>query len=111
MSLDPFLLDLLACPIDKQPLLYLAGDGLLYNPRLRRGYQVLDGIPVLLADQGKTVTDERHADLLRRAAAAETPGDVVATMGVPLPDLLRDHVGGPREGRGGPARAQDAASA
>lgn len=92
MSLDPLLLDLLACPIDKQPLLYLAGDGLLYNPRLHRSYHVRDGIPVLLADQGETVTEEQHGDLLRRAAAAKAPGDAVATMRVPLPDLLRDHV-------------------
>ena len=39
MSLDPLLLDLLACPIDKQPLLYLAEYDVLYNPRLRRSYQ------------------------------------------------------------------------
>ena len=36
MSLDPLLLNLLACPIDKQALLYLAEDDVLYNPRLRR---------------------------------------------------------------------------
>ena len=51
MSLDPLLLDLLACPIDKQPLLYLAEYDVLYNPRLRRSYQIRDGIPVMLADQ------------------------------------------------------------
>ena len=51
MSLDPLLLDLLACPIDKQPLLYLAEFEVIYNPRLRRSYQIRDGIPVMLADQ------------------------------------------------------------
>jgi uncharacterized protein len=84
MTLDPLLLDLLACPIDKQALLYLPADGILYNPRLRRSYQVRDGIPVLLADRGTTVTDEQHADLLRRARAA------MATLSVPLDDLLDD---------------------
>ena len=54
MSLDPLLLNMLACPIDKQALLYLAEDGVLYNPRLRRLYRVRDGIPVMLADQGET---------------------------------------------------------
>src|SRR5204862_206154 len=67
MSLDPLLLDLLACPIDKQPLLYLAECEVLYNPRLRRSYRIRDGIPVMLADQGETVTGERHRNLLRRA--------------------------------------------
>lgn len=43
MSLDPLLLDLLACPVDKQALLYLPAEGILYNPRLRRSYEVRDG--------------------------------------------------------------------
>lgn len=84
MSLDPILLDLLACPIDKQALLYLAAEGVLYNPRLRRTYQVTDGIPVLLADQGETATPERHAELLALAAAGQASG----TLGVPVADLL-----------------------
>ena len=69
MSLDPLLLNLLACPIDKRALLYLADHEVLYNPRLRRSYQVRDGIPVMLADQGQTVTDETHHTLLRAAAS------------------------------------------
>jgi uncharacterized protein YbaR (Trm112 family)/drug/metabolite transporter (DMT)-like permease len=84
MSLDPLLLDLLACPIDKQALLYLAEEDLLYNPRLRRLYRVRDDIPVMLADQGETVTSERHQDLLRRAVA----DGARATLQVPLRDAL-----------------------
>jgi len=84
MSLDPLLLDLLACPIDKQPLLYLAEYDVLYNPRLRRSYQIRDGIPVMLADRGETVTGEWHRNLLRRAAA----GGAVATRQVPVSSLL-----------------------
>jgi len=90
MSLDPLLLDLLACPIDKQPLLYLAEYDVLYNPRLRRSYQIRDGIPVMLADQGETVTAERHRNLLRRAAA----GGAVATLQVPVSSLLIDESSG-----------------
>jgi uncharacterized protein len=86
MSLDPLLLDLLACPIDKQALLYLAEDGVLYNPRLRRLYRVCDGIPVMLADQGETVGDSQHQDLLRRAAAGHAP----ATLQAALRDVLAD---------------------
>lgn len=83
MSLDPLLLDLLACPIDKQALLYLPADGLLYNPRLRRGYRVDGGIPVLLPDQGETVTSDVHADLLARARVAGQ-----ATLRAGVGDLL-----------------------
>ena len=97
MSLDPLLLDLLACPIDKQALLYLPADGILYNPRLHRSYQVRDGVPVLLADRGTTVTDEQHADLLRRAGAAADGTET--TLRAPLDDLLSEHA------------AEDAASA
>ena len=61
MSLDPLLLNLLACPIDKRALLYLAEYDVLYNPRLRRSYKVRDGIPVMLADQGETVTTRSTA--------------------------------------------------
>jgi uncharacterized protein YbaR (Trm112 family) len=100
MSLDPLLLDLLACPIDKQALLYLAEDGLLYNPRLRRLYHVRDDIPVMLADQGETVTDERHLDLLRRSAA----GEAHPTLQLSLRDALVPYVA---DLRGHPEQAGD----
>ncbi len=90
MSLDPLVLDLLACPIDKQALLYLAEYEILYNPRLRRSYQIRDGIPVMLADRGETVTAEQHRNLLRRAAA----GGAVATLQVAVSSLLIDESSG-----------------
>lgn len=85
MTLDPLLLDLLACPVDKQALLYLPAEGLLYNPRLRRGYRVDGGIPLLLPDQGEPVAGERHAELLARARGA---GQAAATLRVRVADLL-----------------------
>ena len=36
MALDPQLLEILACPEDKGPLLYFADESSLYNPRLKR---------------------------------------------------------------------------
>jgi uncharacterized protein YbaR (Trm112 family) len=88
MSLDPLLLTMLACPIDKQALLYLPDESVLYNPRLRRLYHVRDDIPVMLADQGETVGDDRHRDLLAIAAA----GGARTTLDVPLHDALRPHL-------------------
>ena len=52
MALDPQLLEILACPQDKGPLLYFADEDSLYNPRLRRRYRIRDGIPVLLVEEG-----------------------------------------------------------
>ena len=55
MALDPLLLEVLACPEDKGPLLYFEDEDRLYNPRLRRSYEVRDGIPVMLVDEATTV--------------------------------------------------------
>jgi uncharacterized protein YbaR (Trm112 family) len=66
-ALDETLLSLLACPQDKGPLL-LIGQEVLYNPRLRRAYPIEDGIPVLLIDEARDVTDAEHSDYLARAA-------------------------------------------
>ncbi|HET9690694.1 MAG TPA: Trm112 family protein [Acidimicrobiales bacterium] len=69
MSLDPALLEILACPDDKGPLLYFADEGFLYNPRLRRRYDVVDGIPNMLIDEATTVDADEAARL--EALAAE----------------------------------------
>jgi uncharacterized protein YbaR (Trm112 family) len=67
MGLDPLLLDVLACPEDKGPLLYFEDEDTLYNPRLRRRYRILDGIPVLLVDEAETVSEDENARLLKKA--------------------------------------------
>ncbi len=65
MALTPELLDVLACPEDKGTLIYLEGDEVLYNPRLRRRYPIGDGIPILLIESGEPVDDAEHEKLLR----------------------------------------------
>ena len=57
MALDPKLLEILACPKDKGPLLYFADEESLYNPRLRLRYRITDDIPVMLTDEAETVDD------------------------------------------------------
>jgi uncharacterized protein YbaR (Trm112 family) len=69
MALDPKLLEILACPEDKGPLLYFEEDGFLYNPRLQRKYSVTDDIPIMLIDEAETVSDEEHARLVAKAEA------------------------------------------
>ena len=53
MALDPKLLEILACPEDKGPLLYFVDEDSLYNPRLRRRYAIRDDIPVMLIDEAE----------------------------------------------------------
>ena len=48
MSLDSRLLEILACPVDRQGLWYFADEDTLYNPRLQRSYRIHEGIPVML---------------------------------------------------------------
>src|ERR1700686_4046606 len=72
MALDPLLLEVLACPEDKGPLLYFEDEDRLYNPRLPRSYEARDGIPVMLVDEATTVDDAEHARLMAKAEATGT---------------------------------------
>jgi uncharacterized protein len=69
MALDPQLLEILACPEDKGPLYYLADEDALYNPRLKRRYDVRDDIPVMLIDEATTVDDAEHERILAKVEA------------------------------------------
>jgi uncharacterized protein len=68
MALDPLLLEILACPEDKGPLLYFPDEDTLYNPRLRRRYKIEDGIPDMLIEDAETVSPEEDQRLTERAA-------------------------------------------
>ncbi|HUQ64492.1 MAG TPA: Trm112 family protein [Acidimicrobiales bacterium] len=66
MALDPFLLDILACPEDKGPLYYVADEQSLYNPRLKRRYKIDADIPIMLVEESETVSDEEHARVMSK---------------------------------------------
>lgn len=67
MALDPKLLEILACPEDKGPLVYLESEQALYNPRLKRRYDIRDDIPVMLVEEATTVDDAEHQRLMAKA--------------------------------------------
>jgi uncharacterized protein YbaR (Trm112 family) len=69
MALDAKLLEILACPDDKGPLLYFIDEDALYNPRLQRRYRVQDDIPIMLIDEAETVDAAEHDRLMQKAAA------------------------------------------
>ncbi|MET9563937.1 MULTISPECIES: Trm112 family protein [Streptomyces] len=116
MNPDDPLLKILACPLDKGPL-HLLGketgstrgpesteaaestegtEAALYNPRLRRRYPIVDGIPQLLPSSGEQVTDDEHEDLLLRITGGDdldgSRGDLSSSSG----DLSGSR-GGPRK--------------
>ncbi|MFE6283663.1 Trm112 family protein [Streptomyces sp. NPDC057877] len=64
MKPDDPLLRILACPLDKGPLHLLPSAEALYNPRLRRRYPIVDGIPQLLPSSGEPVSADEHEELL-----------------------------------------------
>lgn len=72
MTLDPLLIEVLACPEDKGSLLYFAEDNVLFNPRLHRTYPVRDDIPVMLIDEATTVDADEAARLMAKAGGAIT---------------------------------------
>jgi uncharacterized protein YbaR (Trm112 family) len=67
MTLDPLLLDVLACPLDKGALLWFADEDILYNPRLHKSYRVDDGVPILLVEEATDVSDAEHERLTTKA--------------------------------------------
>ena len=69
MTLDARLLEILACPADKGPLLYFADEQALYNPRLRLRYRVEDGIPVMLTEEAAEADGAEHERLVAKAEA------------------------------------------
>ncbi len=69
MALDPRLLEILACPEDKGPLLYLEDEAALYNPRLTRRYEIRDDIPVMLVDEAVTVDPAEHERIMAKVAS------------------------------------------
>ena len=102
MSLDPLLLDVLACPVDKGPLLWFEDEDVLYNPRLHKSYAVVDGVPVLLVDEAVDVGDAEHERLMAKAETRRGAGHRARRRG--------ERAGAPRHardvgGRGRPARA------
>lgn len=73
MALAKLLLETLACPEDKGPLVYLESEQALYNPRLKRRYDIRDDIPVMLVEEATTVDDAEHQRLMAKAEADGAP--------------------------------------
>jgi len=71
MTLDKELLEILACPESKAPLIYFEEEAFLFCPQSRLKYPVRDGIPVMLVDEAERLEEDAAAKL---AADAEARG-------------------------------------
>jgi uncharacterized protein YbaR (Trm112 family) len=72
MTLDTRLLEILVCPIDKGPLDHLPAENLLYNRRLQRAYDIVEGIPVMLVDASRLVDDAEHQRIIALVDGADS---------------------------------------
>jgi uncharacterized protein len=61
--IDTNLLDILVCPVSKAPLIYDDKAGELKCKASGLAYPVRDGIPVMLEDQARSMSDEEVGNL------------------------------------------------
>jgi uncharacterized protein YbaR (Trm112 family) len=64
--MDPKLLELLVCPVTKGPLDYDRQRQELLSRSARLAYPIRDGIPILLEEEARTLSDEELDQLPRR---------------------------------------------
>ena len=56
--MDKKLLDILVCPVTKEPLIYDKEKQELVSVAARLAYPIRDGIPVMLENEARTLSDE-----------------------------------------------------
>lgn len=66
--LDKKLLDILVCPVTKGPLIYDKDNAELVAVAARLAYPIRDGIPVMLEDEARTLSED-EAEAWRKKQA------------------------------------------
>ncbi|MCG3145541.1 MAG: hypothetical protein HONDAALG_03176 [Gammaproteobacteria bacterium] len=61
--MDKRLLDILACPVTKGPLIYDKERQELISKAARLAYPIRDGIPVMLEEEARPLSDEEYERL------------------------------------------------
>ena len=56
-NVDPKLLEILVCPLTKGPLEYDREARELISPQARLAYPIREGIPIMLADEARSLDD------------------------------------------------------
>jgi len=62
-EVDPKLLEILVCPLTKGPLRYDREAQELISEQAKLAYPIRDGIPIMLVDEARALTDEECAAL------------------------------------------------
>ncbi len=62
-EIDPKLLEILVCPQTKGPLVYDREKSELLSKRALLAYPIRDGVPIMLADEARVLTEAEAARL------------------------------------------------
>ena len=62
-DIDPQLLEILVCPLTKGPLVYDRAAQELLSAEAGLAYPIRDGIPIMLADEARSLRDDEKARL------------------------------------------------
>ncbi len=68
MEISKELLKILVCPITKQKLIYDRKNLELVSPNIALGFPIVNGIPMMLADEARPVSQQRLRELLEQEA-------------------------------------------
>lgn len=61
MDIDPKLLEILVCPLTKGQLIYDRERQELISKKAALAYPIRDGIPVMLAEEARTLSESEQA--------------------------------------------------
>jgi uncharacterized protein len=61
MDVDPKLLEILVCPLTKGPLVYVRERQELVSKKAGLAYAVRDGIPVMLPEEARPLSESEQA--------------------------------------------------
>ncbi len=62
-AIDPKLLEILVCPQTRGPLVYDRDKGELLSKKAMLAYPIRDGIPIMLPDEARALTDDEALKL------------------------------------------------
>ena len=58
VGVDPKLLEILVCPVTKEPLVYDAAARELISEKAKLAYPIRDGIPIMLPDEARPIDSD-----------------------------------------------------
>lgn len=61
MDVDPKLLEILVCPLTKEALIYVRERQELVSKKAGLAYPIRDGIPVMLPDKARALSESERA--------------------------------------------------